>query len=209
MSMSDEVESRRSPTSEAEMNAHTIGGASRHGAPISLVEYDTMWPILFEREATRIMRILGATVERIEHVGSTSVPRLAAKPIIDIVMAVADSSDEVGYVIPLEANGYRLRIRETTWWQHRLLKGPDTDVNLHVFTAKCPEVERMLCFRNQLRRCLVWRQPVTSETRRLRSADRSVRLARSGAGLPRRVVVQFELYHYPSEMVMYLLGGMM
>jgi len=79
------------------------------------------------------------------------VPLLAAKPRIDIVLAVTDSSDETSYVPPLEAAGYTLRIREPHWHEHRVFKGPDTDVNLHVFSAGCPEIDRMLGFRDHLR----------------------------------------------------------
>ena len=79
-------------------------------------------------------------------------PGLAAKPRIDIVLAVADSSDEPAYVTPLEEAGYVLRIREPDWFQHRVLKGPDTDINLHVFTQGCSEIDRMLLFRDWLRR---------------------------------------------------------
>ena len=88
---------------------------------------------------------------RIEHCGSTSVPGLAAKPIIDIILEVANSGDEGAYAPPLEMAGYVLRIREKAWNEHRMFKGPDTDVNLHVFTVGCPEVDRMLAFRNWLR----------------------------------------------------------
>lgn len=86
-----------------------------------------------------------------EHVGSTSIPGLCAKPIIDILLAVADSSDESSYVPALETAGYTLRIREPDWFEHRLLKGPDTDINLHVFSAGEFEVKRMLRFRDWLR----------------------------------------------------------
>jgi GrpB-like predicted nucleotidyltransferase (UPF0157 family) len=85
---------------------------------------------------------------RIEHVGSTSVPGLAAKPIIDVLLVVADATDEGAFVPALEAAGYRLRIRED---EHRLFKGPDVDVNLHVFSSGHPEVDRMLLFRDWLR----------------------------------------------------------
>jgi len=88
---------------------------------------------------------------RIEHVGSTSVPGLCAKPIIDILLVVADSADEPSYVPALEAEGYVLRIREPHWHQHRLLKGPETEVNLHVFSVGSEEVERMRKFRDRLR----------------------------------------------------------
>jgi GrpB-like predicted nucleotidyltransferase (UPF0157 family) len=79
------------------------------------------------------------------------VPGLIAKPIIDIVLVVADSADEASYVPALAAEGYVLRIREPDWHQHRLLKGPETDVNLHVFSVGSAEVERMLRFRDLLR----------------------------------------------------------
>ena len=67
--------------------------------------------------------VLGARVLLLEHAGSTSVPGLSAKPIIDIILAVADSADEDSYVAPLEAAGYVLRVREPVWYEHRLLKG--------------------------------------------------------------------------------------
>ncbi len=88
---------------------------------------------------------------RIEHAGSTSVPGLVAKPVIDIVLVVSDSADESAYLPALESAGYSLRIREPNWYEHRMFKGPDTDVNLHVFSLGCPEVERMLLFRDWLR----------------------------------------------------------
>ncbi len=87
----------------------------------------------------------------VEHVGSTSVPSLAAKPIVDIILAVADSADEAAYVPPMEAAGWLLRIREPGWFEHRLFKDPDWMVNLHVFSAGCPEIDRMLAFRDRLR----------------------------------------------------------
>ena len=87
----------------------------------------------------------------VEHAGSTSVPGLAAKPIIDIVLAVPDSADERAYVPAMEAAGYVLRVREPDWFEHRLFKGPDTDINLHVFTAGSTEIDRMLLFRDWLR----------------------------------------------------------
>jgi GrpB-like predicted nucleotidyltransferase (UPF0157 family) len=74
-----------------------------------------------------------------------------AKPIIDIVLEVTDSSDESTYVILLESHGYQLRIREPDWHEHRMLKGSDVDINLHVCTVGCPEVGRMMRFRDHLR----------------------------------------------------------
>jgi len=64
---------------------------------------------------------------------------------------VADSADESLYIPALEDAGYMLHIREPDWYEHRLLKGPDTDINLHVFSPGCPQIDRMLLFRNWLR----------------------------------------------------------
>jgi GrpB-like predicted nucleotidyltransferase (UPF0157 family) len=133
------------------MRAVTIGERKRVDGPILLVDYDPAWPALFEREASRIRALLGDRVLLLEHAGSTSVPGLAAKPIVDIVLGVSDSADEAAYVPPMEAGGYVLRIREPDWHEHRVFKGPDTDVNLHVLTAGSPEINRMLAFRDWLR----------------------------------------------------------
>jgi GrpB-like predicted nucleotidyltransferase (UPF0157 family) len=116
-----------------------------------LATYDPDWPRLFSREADRLRAALGPAALRIEHVGSTSVPGLMAKPVIDVLLVVPDSADEPGYVPQLEAAGYVLRIREPEWFEHRLFRGPDTDVNLHVFSPDAAEVERMLLFRDRLR----------------------------------------------------------
>jgi GrpB-like predicted nucleotidyltransferase (UPF0157 family) len=85
-----------------------IGPPDVLDAPITLVEYDPAWPRLYDREAARIRAALTDRVLLIEHLGSTAVPRLAAKPRIDIVLAVADSSDEASYVPALETAGYVL-----------------------------------------------------------------------------------------------------
>jgi GrpB-like predicted nucleotidyltransferase (UPF0157 family) len=140
------------PHTDEEIAAVRIGPPQVLNAPIVLAEYDPAWPRLFEREAARIRDVLGSRVLQLEHVCSTSVPDLAAKPLIDMLLVVADSSDEASYVLPLEARGYVLRIREPDWYEHRLLKGPDTNINLHVFSAGCPEIDRMLRFRDHLRR---------------------------------------------------------
>jgi GrpB-like predicted nucleotidyltransferase (UPF0157 family) len=129
----------------------TIGGAQPLSKPIEIRDYDAEWPVLYEREEARIRSVLGERVVRIEHVGSTSVPNLCAKPIIDVVLEVADSAAEETYVPDLEAGGYFLHIREPDWFEHRLLKRPDGNVHLHVFSAGCEEVDAMLRFRDHLR----------------------------------------------------------
>lgn len=131
-------------TGDATLRAVTV-----HDAPIWLSESDPAWPTLFDRESRRIHAALGNRVLRLEHVGSTSVPGLPAKPIID--MGVADSANENSYVSSLQELGYLLRIREPDWHEHRLLNGPDTAVNLHVFTEGDAEIQRMIAFRDHLR----------------------------------------------------------
>jgi GrpB-like predicted nucleotidyltransferase (UPF0157 family) len=141
------------PVSDEELQSIVIGELRPHDAPITLLAYDPAWPRLFEREAARIRAALGAEALLVEHVGSTSVPGLVAKPIIDILLVVPSSADEPAYLPALEAAGYVLRIREPDWHEHRLLKGPDTNINLHVYSAGDPEIERMLRFRDRLRSC--------------------------------------------------------
>ena len=136
---------------DAYMSSVTIGARRRVDGPMLLADYDPGWPALYEREAARVRGILGDRVLLLEHAGSTSVPGLPAKPIIDMLLAVADSADEPAYVPAMEAAGYRLRIRESAWHEHRLFKGPDTDINLHTFSAGSSEVDRMLAFRDRLR----------------------------------------------------------
>lgn len=141
------------PATEAQIRAALVGGQAPGSGPIVIADYDPQWPRLFARERDRIRAALGERVLRLEHVGSTSVPGLAAKPRIDLLLVVADSADEPSYVPALESAGYVLRIREPDWYKHRMFKGPDTDINLHVFSTASgdPEIERMLRFRDWLR----------------------------------------------------------
>jgi GrpB-like predicted nucleotidyltransferase (UPF0157 family)/uncharacterized protein YhfF len=138
-------------TREEQLLATMVGDARPSTGPVRLLEYDHEWPRAFAREADRVRRALGDAALQIEHVGSTSVPGLAAKPIVDILLVVADSSDEPAYGPALERQGYVLRIREPDWHEHRLFKGPDININLHVFSTGCPEIERMLLFRDWIR----------------------------------------------------------
>jgi GrpB-like predicted nucleotidyltransferase (UPF0157 family) len=139
------------PLTEEQIRAYTIGELKPLSGRILIVDYDPRWREMFAREAERIRVALGSGVLRLEHVGSTSVPGLAAKPVIDVLLVVTDSRDEDAYVPALEAAGYSLRIRETDWYDHRMFKGPDTEMHLHVFSSGCPEIDRMLMFRDWLR----------------------------------------------------------
>ena len=118
---------------------------------VVLADPDPAWPRLFAREEARIREALGERALLVEHVGSTSVPGLAAKPIVDVLLVVAGAADEPSYVPALEAAGYLFHRREPDWHEHRLFKGPDTALNLHVFSEGCVEIERMLRFRDRLR----------------------------------------------------------
>ena len=136
---------------EEQLRKSTVGELKPFDSTITLVEYDPAWPQHFAREAKRIKAALGERALGVEHVGSTSVPGLMAKPIIDILLIVADSGVEPSYVPALEAAGYVLRIREPDWHQHRLFKGPDININLHVFTQGSKEIQRTLLLRDWLR----------------------------------------------------------
>jgi GrpB-like predicted nucleotidyltransferase (UPF0157 family) len=123
----------------------------RVDGPVRLVEPDPTWPEQYAREEERIRTALGPRALQVEHVGSTAVPGLPAKPVIDIVLTVRDSADEAAYVPDLEAAGYALQFREPAWYEHRFLRDRSPDVQIHVFTSGCPEVARMLAFRDRLR----------------------------------------------------------
>ncbi|HEY3141963.1 MAG TPA: GrpB family protein [Acidimicrobiales bacterium] len=159
------------PKTEQEIREAWVEEPPRLTGRIQVVDYDPGWPGLFVREAERIRAVLGERVMRLEHVGSTSVPGLAAKPIIDIVLVVPDSGDEPAYLPDLGAAGYLLVIREPDWWQHRVLKGPDTNVNLHVYSPDCPEIERYLIFLDRLRSDPVDREHYQRVKRELAQRD--------------------------------------
>ena len=118
---------------------------------VRFVEPDPTWPDQFDRIADQVRRALGARLLLIQHVGSTAVPGLAAKPIIDVDLVVADPADEASYVPALEAIGFELRVREPWWNGHRLLRGSAPACHLHVFGPDSPEITRHRRFRDWLR----------------------------------------------------------
>ena len=128
-----------------------VSGKAEHNQTIVLKPYDENWPVLFEREKQRISAILKDKALMIEHIGSTSVPGLAAKPIIDILLVVEDAGKEEDYMDALLAHGYILRIKEPDFENHHMFLGPDTDIHLHVFSQGSKEIEKYLLFRNYLR----------------------------------------------------------
>ena len=139
------------PMTEEQLLEVTIGERLPLNSTVYLAPYDPAWPALFVRLKERIQEALKDDILVLEHVGSTSVAGLSAKPIIDIVLAVADSSDEPSFVGPLEQKGFKLRIREPDWYEHRMFKYSDPDANLHVFSYGCVEIDRMIRFRDWLR----------------------------------------------------------
>ena len=112
---------------------------------------DPEWPRQYAVVAARIRQALGSVAVVVEHVGSTSVPGLAAKPFLDVLLLVPEPSDEAAYVPGLEAAGFLLHVREPDWHQHRFLRAHDPEVQIHVFAVDSEEAERMLLFRDRLR----------------------------------------------------------
>jgi len=148
----DPTNSPANPSLSAERRrAIALGEPPRLTGPIHLAAYDPQWPRRVAALADGIREALGARALQLDHVGSTAVPGLAAKPILDLDLVVADSSDEARYVPDLERLGYVLRIREPAWHEHRLLKRERPSVNLHVFSRGSPEHERVVRFRDWLR----------------------------------------------------------
>lgn len=118
---------------------------------IEVVAYDPSWPEIYSALESKIKNKLGSNLLKIDHVGSTAVPGLVAKPVIDIDVTVADAADEEVYLLAFEDLGYRLIVREPRFHGHRLFHYENPRVNLHVFTHGTPETARHLLFRDWLR----------------------------------------------------------
>ncbi|MFR9806494.1 GrpB family protein [Pseudonocardia sp. RS010] len=135
------------------MTDETLAGVLVHGPRpvyVQLHDYDPAWPLRFQQRAAQLREMLGDRVRLLEHIGSTAVPGLAAKPIVDIVLGLDDPDDEPAYLPDLQALGYDLRVREP---HHRCLRAgePDEPVNLHCYPPEHPEVRKYLLFRDRLR----------------------------------------------------------
>jgi GrpB-like predicted nucleotidyltransferase (UPF0157 family) len=118
---------------------------------IVIADYDPAWSERFRQEEVKIIAALGEGTLSVEYIGSTSVPGLPAKPIVDILLVVEDSGDEASYLPALEEAGYVLRVRERDFHEHRMFRTPAKDVHVHVFSAGSPEIERYLLLRDRLR----------------------------------------------------------
>lgn len=120
--------------------------------PIEIVEPDPSWPDAFETIASRVRSALGARALLVEHVGSTSVPGLPAKPVIDVDLIVASSHVEAAWAPALESVGFVLTVREPWWHEHRMMKLAAPRAHLHVFSPDAPEPWKHRIFRDHLTR---------------------------------------------------------
>lgn len=120
-------------------------------APVEVVPADPAWPATYAALADRVRGALGDRVVAIDHVGSTAVPGLPAKPVIDIDLIVADSADEEAWVPALERDGFVLRVREPDWQEHRMMRLEEPACNLHVWSPDAVEPARHRAFRDWLR----------------------------------------------------------
>lgn len=115
---------------------------------VGIHEYDESWPAAFAEHRDRIRVALADRYVEITHIGSTSVPGLAAKPIIDILVTVDDITAEEDYLDALLEAGYALRVREPG---HRLVRTPQRDVHVHVYEHDARAVDEYLLLRDRLR----------------------------------------------------------
>jgi GrpB-like predicted nucleotidyltransferase (UPF0157 family) len=114
---------------------------------VGLELHDPRWADVFAEQRRRIHEALGPDVP-VEHIGSTSVPGLAAKPIVDVVVTVDDVTAEEDYLDALLGAGYELRVREPA---HRMVRTPERDVHVHVYEHDHPAVEEYFLLRDRLR----------------------------------------------------------
>lgn len=118
--------------------------------PIEIVPFDPAWSQAYRELASRVRNALGDRVLGLQHIGSTAVPGLPAKPVIDLDLTLADPAAEHDYVQDLQRQGFVLSIREPHWHEHRVLTSTEPRANLHVFGPDCPEVIRHAMFRDWL-----------------------------------------------------------
>lgn len=154
---------------ETTRQTELIGGIEKRD--IVLSTYRPEWRAQFDRHKSIVAEALGARALGIEHIGSTAVVGLAAKPIVDMLLIVADSGDEASYLPELQARGYQLRVREPAFEQHRMLRTAERDVHLHVFSEDASEIERYLRFRDRLRNSPQDRQRYQDLKQRLAAQD--------------------------------------
>lgn len=123
-----------------------IGGVEKR--EIKVVPPDPTWPDRFAVERAKIVAALGGKAVRVDHIGSTSIPGLTAKPIIDIDLSIKDADREEDYLPDLVAAGYQLRVREPG---HRMVRTPHLGVHVHCCSMGSDWESRHLLFRDWLR----------------------------------------------------------
>lgn len=148
LKVEDIVKSLEVDASKVERVAHRKSALS-----LVIVEPDPSWPECFARAKARITSALGDTAVSVNHVGSTSVPGLPAKAVIDVDLTVQDIDDEAAYVPALEKVGFHFLLREPAWHGHRFFVDYEpTPTNLHVWGRNSPEAERHRIFTDHLKR---------------------------------------------------------
>ena len=172
-----------------------IGDLEKHD--VVVVPYRPEWPDTFRVHADRISAALGDAALRIEHIGSTAVPGLAAKPVVDMLVVVENSADERTYLQPMLDRGYHLRVREPDFEQHRMFRTPERDVHVHFLSAGSAEIERYLVFREALRGNAVWRERYQAFKRSL--ADRGWRDVNAYAAAKTDLIEEIIRRSRPSE----------
>jgi GrpB-like predicted nucleotidyltransferase (UPF0157 family) len=123
-----------------------IGGPEKR--EIVIEEYDPAWAARFEQVQASLAEALGPKALAIEHFGSTAVPGLGAKGIVDVLVGVQDVDDEAAFGPELEAHGFAIRVRQPG---HRMYRTPELDVHVHVFTDGSESARIRLLFRDWLR----------------------------------------------------------
>lgn len=123
-----------------------VGGVEKR--TLVLADPDPRWTAEYAVHQQRIRTALGAVAVQVEHIGSTAVPGLAAKPIVDVLVTVDDVTAEEDYLDPLLDAGYELRVREPG---HRLVRTPARDVHVHVLAVGDPAADDYLLLRDRLR----------------------------------------------------------
>jgi GrpB-like predicted nucleotidyltransferase (UPF0157 family) len=139
---------------------------------VVVADYDPAWPERYRREEAKIRAALGGAALSVEHVSSTSVPGLAAKPIVDILLVVEDSGQEASYLPALEEADYVLRVREPDLDEHRMFRTPEKDVHVHVYSAGSPEIGRYVLLRERMRKDEGDRELYARTKRELASKER-------------------------------------
>ncbi|WP_209008818.1 GrpB family protein [Pseudovibrio japonicus] len=134
----------------SDLETGLIGGPEKR--EIKIERYNPRWPEIYEVHKEKVSKAFSGIEHRTEHIGSTSVNGLAAKPIVDMLVVISDPGNEKLYREAMENQGYQLRVREPDFDEHRMFRTFEQDVHIHVFPEGSKEVERYLLFRDHLRR---------------------------------------------------------